>query len=348
MKKIRRVTLKDIATETGLSVAAVSKSLRGLGDISLETQERVQAVAARMGYQRDAALSALAAYRNKIQDRPSDWNAVAFLHNWPDLADLERHVYYRPLIESLREELTSRGFDLEIHSVGSEGEALASILRRLKHRGVHALILGPLPPTHDPKPILVDSGDFEVMTLGPSAVYAQHHTVQVDYWENFQLLWRELRARSYSRIGFYLPQHTVWRTGGAWLGGFLVHQNQDRQVGPIPPLLHEKEDKGAFFAWFRKYSPDAIISISAWPVEWLRSARIAVPKSVGVALASVADTNCSGIDAQPEQQGQSVAEMAEILLHQRSIRIHRGATPLRMHIAGVWKEGTTVRALPVP
>ena len=55
----RRPTLRDIATETGLSPAAVSYALRGL-QVPLETQQRVREAAERIGYQVDPIARALA------------------------------------------------------------------------------------------------------------------------------------------------------------------------------------------------------------------------------------------------------------------------------------------------
>jgi LacI family transcriptional regulator len=56
------VTLRDIAEETGLSVAAVSYALRGI-QVPPETQERVRAVAMRLDYQADPIARALASGR---------------------------------------------------------------------------------------------------------------------------------------------------------------------------------------------------------------------------------------------------------------------------------------------
>jgi LacI family transcriptional regulator len=55
----RRVTLRDIAEETGLSSAAVSYALRGL-QVPVETQQRVREVADRLGYEADPIARALA------------------------------------------------------------------------------------------------------------------------------------------------------------------------------------------------------------------------------------------------------------------------------------------------
>jgi LacI family transcriptional regulator len=58
----RRPTQRDIAEETGLSLAAVSYALRGL-QVPVETQERVREAAERLGYQVDPIARALASGR---------------------------------------------------------------------------------------------------------------------------------------------------------------------------------------------------------------------------------------------------------------------------------------------
>jgi LacI family transcriptional regulator len=58
----KRVTLRDVARESGLSPTAVSYALRGL-HVPEATQERVRTVAVRMGYQVDPIARALASGR---------------------------------------------------------------------------------------------------------------------------------------------------------------------------------------------------------------------------------------------------------------------------------------------
>jgi LacI family transcriptional regulator len=61
-ERAKRVTLKDVADEVGLSVAAVSYALRGL-QVPAETQVRVRDAADRLGYQVDPIARALASGR---------------------------------------------------------------------------------------------------------------------------------------------------------------------------------------------------------------------------------------------------------------------------------------------
>ncbi len=57
--RTQRVTLRDVAQESGLSTAAVSYALRGL-QVAIETQQRVRDIADRLGYRADPSARALA------------------------------------------------------------------------------------------------------------------------------------------------------------------------------------------------------------------------------------------------------------------------------------------------
>ena len=60
-----RVTLQDIANETGLSVNSVSRALKNMPDISRATCEKVQKVAREMGYVRNTIASSLRSGRTR-------------------------------------------------------------------------------------------------------------------------------------------------------------------------------------------------------------------------------------------------------------------------------------------
>lgn len=58
-----RLTIEHVAAEAGVSVATVSRALRGLPNVTPSTRQRVQAVADRLQYQPDPAATRLAAGR---------------------------------------------------------------------------------------------------------------------------------------------------------------------------------------------------------------------------------------------------------------------------------------------
>ena len=61
-----RVTLKDLAEKTGVSVNTVSHALAGKTDISAATRDRVLAAAAELGYIRNRAASGLRSGKSRF------------------------------------------------------------------------------------------------------------------------------------------------------------------------------------------------------------------------------------------------------------------------------------------
>lgn len=65
MDKSGRVTLSDIAKETGFTINTVSRALKNKSDISVATREKIQNTAKRMGYVRNALASSLRSGRTR-------------------------------------------------------------------------------------------------------------------------------------------------------------------------------------------------------------------------------------------------------------------------------------------
>src|SRR5215467_10479306 len=62
--QMRRVTIRDVATEAGVSIGTASKALNGQGKLRTETRERVAEVAQRLGFAPNTLAQALLAGRS--------------------------------------------------------------------------------------------------------------------------------------------------------------------------------------------------------------------------------------------------------------------------------------------
>ena len=62
----KHVTLEDIAKRTGYSINTVSHALRNKDDIARETRDKIQRVAAEMGYMRNQIASSLRSGRTHV------------------------------------------------------------------------------------------------------------------------------------------------------------------------------------------------------------------------------------------------------------------------------------------
>ncbi len=78
---IQRVTLRDIAKEVGVHYSTVSMALRDNPEYPRTSKTRSRAVAERLGYVPDAALSALNAYR-KAKLQAHYQSTIAWIDNW--------------------------------------------------------------------------------------------------------------------------------------------------------------------------------------------------------------------------------------------------------------------------
>ncbi|MDG2169671.1 MAG: LacI family DNA-binding transcriptional regulator, partial [Opitutales bacterium] len=71
---MRKVTLRDIAQKSGVSVTSVSLAMRGSRRVSPDKTKEIQELAEKMGYVRDPMMSALCSYRDSTRPRNKNAN----------------------------------------------------------------------------------------------------------------------------------------------------------------------------------------------------------------------------------------------------------------------------------
>lgn len=106
-------TILDIAAEAGVSKSAVSRALRGQGEVSPATREKVEAAARRLGYVANAMAQAL------VTSRTMNIGVV--------LRDVTR-PYYAWLINGMQQEAEGRGY--RVVTMTSAGELEVEDARR--------------------------------------------------------------------------------------------------------------------------------------------------------------------------------------------------------------------------
>jgi LacI family transcriptional regulator len=126
----RRITLRDIAQDTGLSPAAVSYALRGL-QVPPETQQRVREAADRLGYQVDPIARALASGR-------TDTVGV--------LCESLTDVWQQGLAAALGRRLLATGRHALIVDSSNDPQLEAQLASHLAAQRVDALIVLPVDP----------------------------------------------------------------------------------------------------------------------------------------------------------------------------------------------------------
>ena len=124
------VSMKDIARCCGVSVATVSKALNGQPDIGVETRERINAVAAELGYMTNSAARALKTSRT--------YNLGILLVD--ERRNGLTHEYFSALLESFKVEAEAHGYDITFINRNVGGKS-TSYLQHCKYRGVDGLAI---------------------------------------------------------------------------------------------------------------------------------------------------------------------------------------------------------------
>ena len=102
-----RATIEDVAATAGVSVATVSRALRGLPNVASHTWERIERIATQLDYRADPAASRLAAGRSHAIAV-----AVPMLDGW----------YFSHVVAGAEAVLADAGYDTIVVGLGASGE----------------------------------------------------------------------------------------------------------------------------------------------------------------------------------------------------------------------------------
>lgn len=141
-----RVTIRELARLSGVSVGTVSRALNGYPDVSAETRERVAELARQLEYTPSATARALVLERSHL--------IGVFLETGEGHPDLQ-HPFFHGVLVGLKEQIGRAGYDLLLFArEGSPDGERDSLLKRSRHQNVDGVVL-----------MGVDPADPEVLAL---------------------------------------------------------------------------------------------------------------------------------------------------------------------------------------
>lgn len=126
-----RITIKDIARELNISVAAVSKALNDKPDISDDVKEKVKKAAIDMNYQKNEMAARFASKKS---------NTIGVFLFARDKIKMEESSAFK-FIEVYLDEVKSKGYDVLLFSVDDTDIADKSILDLCLERNVEGVII---------------------------------------------------------------------------------------------------------------------------------------------------------------------------------------------------------------
>ena len=130
-------TIQQLAAQSGVSVATVSRALNGSPEVSGATRDRILALAQELDYTPSAAARTLVSRRSHV--------VGVVLETGPGHPDL-LHPFFQEVLVGLKHGAGARGYDLLLFASEEPGNGFGgahSYLRRAEHHGVDgAIVMG--------------------------------------------------------------------------------------------------------------------------------------------------------------------------------------------------------------
>jgi LacI family transcriptional regulator len=340
----KRVTLRDIAKVAGVHFTTVGLALRNDSRIKPDTVAKVQAVSRRLGYTRDAMLSALTAYRRSSTNHFA--GVIACITTY-DAAELKTNPTERRMIEAAKACAHSQGFVLESFQINAPGMTGRQMSRMLRARGIQGVLLSPRLPLPSPMPDL-EWEHFSTVAIGYSVTRPRVNRVSTHHALNNRLMMAELRARGYRRIGLVLQYDVFERSLGIVPGAFLAEQYLLPVEDRVVPLIAHGITKASLREWLHKQRIDCVILTGdAMQIRtWIDELGYDVPGKIGVCLATLYGpcAGIAGIDIQLGLIGETAVRTVVSMLQQNE----RGLPPYPLYVAveGRWVDRPSVRPRP--
>ncbi len=340
MPESKRVRLKDIAAEVGVSTMLVSIALRGMPGVSEKTRKKIQACADKMGYQPDPALSALADYRRRT--RPANSYAqLAFVTNYPTKDD-PKWSYTNEFLIGAKKRGLEYGYDVVPYWLREHDCTQRKASSILFNRGIKGLLIAPLP--EDNGHLDLTWKYFSAVAIGTSMATPKLDQVAFDHHDAMQVALHKLRQKGYQRIGLLLRNPSM-RVRHNSFDAYLGDQYRVNKETTIPPLLQDDFSSSEFWQWYDSHKPDVIINDSDLTIlDLLNERGLKAPSDVGVICYSKFSTENTHISA-VNQNLQTIGATAVDRLHTNLLRNAYGIPEHSnaILVQGDWSEGTTLR-----
>ncbi len=347
----RRITLRDVAREAGVSHVTVSRALRNDPTISLARRKGVKRLADKMGYRPDPALAALAAYRFANQSHKIQ-SALAWVNHWEQPERLRGYREFNNYWLGAMHAAERFGYHLDDLRWTQDMPA-----RRFERILLTRNVRGVLIPPHRKPPDWgeFDWGKFSIVRFGLSVRTPDSHLVTSDQLRATVMAIQKISRYGYRRIGMVVGIELDSNIGGNYTGGFFAAQKLFKQDSALSLLLVDSEApapneespkttaklKQSLQMWMAKHKLDAVLTTDPRVPGLICELGYRIPEDIAVAGTSISDIP---VDAGINQNGEMIGRIAvETLISNINLN-ERGepVAPCRILIESSWQDGKSL------
>lgn len=277
-----KCSLRKLAATCGYSTATVSMALRGMGRVPTRTRHAIEKAAARLGYVRDPDTArVMSRIRQPSPNRAPEtlvFLSEVALGTQPDRIS----PWIRGMFQASREEAHLLGYELELEVVDPNVASQKRLSRILTARGIRGLLVGPI-TLWNPVRLHFDWNRFAAVEMGTALNWPNLHRFARESYDDLLDLYAQLKDRGYRRIGFALSplrlefmHHTPEST-------FLLFRQWHPEMKLVKPMAAFGEwNAQGLRRWLRDERPDVILIYEPDVHDWLRRAKVRMPRDLSV------------------------------------------------------------------
>jgi LacI family transcriptional regulator len=344
MQADRKPSLREIARQSGYSIATVSEALRGSPRVRSATQEAILKVARELGYESNFLVGNMMSHLRR--SRVNSFKGVLVVLETKRFHESRRTSrWHKELFQACTEQSERLGYKLDFIRFEQSKKSLHHLDKVLRHRGVNGILVPPFREANDLS--LLDWDRYCGVQLDYGLKNFRLNTVCPDHHLSMIKLLRELRKRGYQRPGLALELEKDRRIMMKWHGAYYSFCRMNNDIDPVPVHFEETLDPEQFFKWYQASKPDVIIGHRARILDWLNDSDLTVPEDVGFTCLNMHDCRLetAGIDLQPGEIGRMAIKNLVSLIFQQDFGIPK--TPHTITVEGTWVDGPTVREIPL-
>jgi DNA-binding LacI/PurR family transcriptional regulator len=327
--------MRQIADRAGVNRSTVSLALRNDQRLRPATRERIQALAAEMGYRQNPTVAQLMTQLRAGQQKHFQCNlAVLNFGPQPSVDD----KFWR----AAQKRAQTLGYGLELFQVqDTSPQRLEQILVNRGIRGVLLFSLWGVKRLPDDFRPVWDR--FACCCVGIHPGNPDLHFVSDDNYFTSMAAVESLSNLGFTRIGMAMQASINIETEYRFVGGYLAAHRANSKLKQIPLILLGKTDRKGFLSWYRRSKPEVVICIQEEILEWLNEAGYEVPGDVSLVHLDL-DATTSGNWAGMQQDRASRSAYAVDVVVTQINHNEMGPPPsqVAMLIESVWKNGATV------
>lgn len=340
----RRPTLKDVAKASGYHITTISLALRQHPSIPPATRQRIQEIAQRLGYERNAVFHALSRFRQQgTVCAPAP--RIAYLENFSHWMGVPRPPYLEVIFQGARRQAELLGYQLDPLAVGEDAHDSRSLAKYLRDAQITGIVIGCFLPGF--AEIALNWDEFAVAKIQSRHMEPEATVIGNDQLREVRLAFRRLTALGYGRIGLAVGRSDEDACGHRHTAGYLMEEAAVSADHRVPPLLFpynisEGSLRGMIARWVRRHRIEVVLCNWINIEDMLQHDGLRVPDEVACASLCLCDPVPAGL-AGVRPNLHLVGERAVSIVVTQLKSTERGLPefPSSIYVQSVWQDGAS-------